>query len=55
MQYEVLRRSFQDVDPHKTSLVLKDEFEEILMEICDEISNEELEYIYKMHEVRGDK
>jgi len=43
------------MDPYKTNLVLKDEFEEILIEICEEISSKELDYIYSMHEVRGDK
>ena len=33
------------MDPHKTNLLLSEEFREILLEICHELNPEEIEYI----------
>lgn len=47
--FDVLKRSFQDVDPHFTNFLLKEEFEEILTEICPELNEQEMQYIYSKH------
>ena len=47
--HDVLNRSFQDMDPHKTEYLFLDEFEEILWEICPELNDEEMNYIYQKH------
>jgi len=45
----VLKRSFQDCDPYFTNYLLKEEFEEILIEICPELNRDEMDYIYGKH------
>lgn len=43
------------MDPHNTKFLLKDEFEEILWEICPELNDEEMDYIYQKHGSKNNK
>jgi hypothetical protein len=45
-----LRRTFQEIDPYYTNFLLRDEFEEILKELCPELNTQEMEYICSKHE-----
>jgi Ca2+-binding EF-hand superfamily protein len=45
-----LKRSYNEIDPHQTGYVLRDEFEEILRELCPELNEQEMEYICSKHE-----
>ena len=38
-----------EIDPYFTKFLLRDEFEEILTEICPELNEEEMNYIYIKH------
>jgi Ca2+-binding EF-hand superfamily protein len=50
----VLRRSFQDFDPYYTYYLLRDEFEEVLRELCPELNKQEMEYLCSKHENPND-
>ncbi len=43
--YESLRKNFVELDPHFTNYVLKEEFEEVLLEICPDLKQNEMEYL----------
>jgi hypothetical protein len=45
MQYNNLRRSFLEIDPFFTDNVLREEFEETLLDLCPELNRQELDYI----------
>lgn len=49
-QYEVLRRTFLEIDPYHTNYLLRDEFEEILTDLCPELNKEEMEFICSKYE-----
>lgn len=46
LQFDILKRSFQEIDPYGTDFLLKDEFEEILRELCPELNNQEMDFIF---------
>lgn len=50
LQFGVLKRSFAEIDPYNTNYVLRDEFEEILKELCPELNKEEMDFIYSKYE-----
>jgi Ca2+-binding EF-hand superfamily protein len=54
MQFDNLRRSFEEIDPYKTDLLLRDEFEEILRELCPELNKQEMDYICSKYDTNSD-
>ena len=54
LQFDVLKRSYQEIDPYYTNFVLRDEFEETLRELCPELNRQEMEYICSKHECPSD-
>ena len=54
MQFDVLKRSFNEIDSCFTNFVLRDEFEETLRELCPELNRQEMEYICSKHESPSD-
>ncbi|CAF0760256.1 unnamed protein product [Brachionus calyciflorus] len=46
LQFEILKRSFKEIDPYGTNYLLRDEFEEILRELCPELNNQEMDFIF---------
>jgi hypothetical protein len=43
-----------EIDPYHTNYCLREEFEEILRELCPELNDEEMEYICAKHENPND-
>lgn len=54
LQHDVLKRSFKEIDPYGTNYLLRDEFEEILRELCPELNNREMDFIYSKYANNGD-
>ena len=54
LQFDALKRSFQEIDPYFTNYLLREEFEEILKELCPELNKQEMEYICAKHENKTD-
>lgn len=54
IQFDNLKRCFQEIDPYMTNLLLRDEFEEILRELCPELNNQEMEFICSKYENKPD-
>ncbi|GFR90383.1 EF-hand calcium-binding domain-containing protein 6 [Elysia marginata] len=52
--WEDLRREFVNMDPYNTGFVTKEEFREVLTELCVNLSNLELEQLINKFEVRED-
>lgn len=52
--WEDLRREFVNMDPYHTGLVTKDEFRDVLTELCVNLSNLELEQLLQKFEVKSD-
>ena len=49
-----MKRSYSEIDPYHTNYCLRDEFEEILRELCPELNDEEMEYIVAKNENPND-
>ncbi|KAK3772027.1 hypothetical protein RRG08_008265 [Elysia crispata] len=52
--WDDLRREFVNMDPYNTGFVTKEEFREVLTELCVNLSNLELEQLISKFEVRED-
>ncbi|RUS88431.1 hypothetical protein EGW08_003827 [Elysia chlorotica] len=52
--WDDLRREFVNMDPYNTGFVTKEEFREVLSELCVNLSNLELEQLIAKFEVRED-
>lgn len=53
MQFENLKRCFQELDPYRTDLLLREEFEETLLELCPELNKQEMEFICSKYDSDG--
>ena len=54
MQFDNLKHSFEEIDPYKTDLLLRDEFEEILKELCPELNKQEMDFICSKYDTSKD-
>ncbi|XP_053556230.1 EF-hand calcium-binding domain-containing protein 6-like [Bombina bombina] len=52
--WDDLHREFEDLDPYRTGFVSKEEFKDILNELCVHLNNYECEMLTKKFETRGD-
>ena len=52
--WDDLRREFVNMDPYNTGFVTKEEFREVLTELCVNLSNLELEQLISKFEARED-
>jgi len=50
LQAELIKRSFHEIDPYHSGYVLRDEFKEVLLELCPELNEEELEMLCEKYE-----
>ena len=53
-KWEDLRREFVAMDPYSTGFVTREEFRDILTELCVQLSDYELEMLTKKFEISGD-
>ena len=53
MQFNNLKRSFEELDPYRTDLLLREEFEETLLELCPELNKQEMDFICSKYESDG--
>ncbi|KAM4708958.1 EF-hand calcium-binding domain-containing protein 6-like [Discoglossus pictus] len=52
--WDDLHREFEDLDPYRTGFISKEEFRDILNELCIHLNNYECEMLAKKFEVNGD-
>ena len=52
--YENLRKCFMDLDPHFTNIVLREEFEEVLLELCPDLNKMEMNHFCENFENNAD-
>jgi Ca2+-binding EF-hand superfamily protein len=52
--WDELRKEFQAMDPYNTGCVQRDEFRDVLIELCVNLSDTELNDIMKKFDVRQD-
>uniref|UniRef100_UPI00398F3BE9 EF-hand calcium-binding domain-containing protein 6 n=1 Tax=Pristiophorus japonicus TaxID=55135 RepID=UPI00398F3BE9 len=52
--WDDLRKEFQELDPYRTGFVSKEEFKDILTELCMNLNEYECEMLAKKFEVNGD-
>ena len=53
--WEDLRKNFIKMDPLLTGLVKKKDFTDVLSELCDQLTEKEIEAIVKKYEVKKEK
>ena len=54
LQFSILKRTFQDMDPYYTGYLLREEFEEVLGELCPELNKPEMDAICAKYENPAD-
>ncbi|XP_063776809.1 EF-hand calcium-binding domain-containing protein 6-like isoform X3 [Pseudophryne corroboree] len=52
--WDDLRREFEDLDPYQTGFVSKEEFKDLLTELCVQLNDYEREMLAKKFECKGD-